>query len=134
MIHEPEGLHPGNQEREPKVRSEETKDDLLEQSHPTHSIRLGPPWQMTTTAENTQHTRKFGRPRTLDTNERLWLVCEFVPGQAEVRLNGTVVGNVEAAGPSAMDITALLQPRNEVTFAVNSGDALGLVVLEVRSA
>lgn len=100
----------------------------------THSIRLGPPWQITTTAEGTRYTRKFGRPRTLDANERLWLVCECVPGKAEVHVNGAVVGTVDSAGPFAADMTPLLQQRNEAAFVVDSDAPLGLVVLEVRLA
>jgi hypothetical protein len=99
-----------------------------------HTIRLGPPWQVTATDTNTRHARKFGRPRTLDENERLWLVCEHVPGAAEVAVNGTLVGTPTAAGPFAADITSILLPRNEVVFAVASDVPLGAVVLELRPA
>lgn len=97
-----------------------------------HTIRLGPPWTVTTTETGTRHARKFGRPRTLDADERLWLVCDHVPGPAEVHLNGAIVGTIEG-GPFATDITAHLLPRNEVVFTV-SGVALGAVALEVRPA
>jgi hypothetical protein len=99
-----------------------------------HTIRLGPPWQTTPTDTGSRHARKFGRPRTLDANEQLWLVCECVPGPAEVRVNGTVVGTPDASGPFAVDITSLLQPRNEVVIAVADAGALGAVALEVRVA
>jgi hypothetical protein len=98
-----------------------------------HTIRLGPPWQVTTTDGGTRHARKFGRPRTLDAGERLWLVCEHIPGPAEVFVNGTLLGAPGAAGPFAADLTPLLQPRNEVVFAVASGELLGAVSLEVRA-
>ena len=94
-----------------------------------HSIRLGPPWQIT----GTRHARKFGRPRSLDAHEQVWLVCEHVPGPSEVRVNGNVVGTSDAPGPFAADITSHLQPRNEVVFAVASDGALGSVALEIRS-
>jgi hypothetical protein len=97
-----------------------------------HQIRLGPPWQTTTSDAGTRHARKFGSPRALDANERLWLVCENVPGPAEIRVNGTVIGSPDAGGPFAADITHLLQPRNEVVFAVASAEPLGAVALEVR--
>lgn len=97
-----------------------------------HTIRLGPPWTVTTADAGARHARKFGRPRTLDADERLWLVCDHVPGPAEVHLNGTLVGAIEG-GPFAADITAHLLPRNEVVFAVPAG-ALGAVALEVRPA
>ena len=99
-----------------------------------HRIRLGPPGQHTTTDGGTRHARKFGRPRTLDANEQLWLVCEHVPGAGEVRVNDAPVGALDAPGPFAADITALLRPRNEVSFTVNSDALLGAVVLEVRTA
>ena len=99
-----------------------------------HSIRLGPPWQVAATAGGTRHARKFGRPRTLDADERLWLVCAHVPGPAEVRVNGALVGAADAPGPFAADVTPLLDPRNEVTFVVASSAPLGAVALEVRPA
>ena len=98
-----------------------------------HTIRLGPPWQTATTDSGTHHARKFGRPRALDANERVWLVCAHVPGPAEVRVNGTTVGAPGADGPFAADVTAHLQPRNEVVFAVASAGPLGGVALEIRS-
>jgi hypothetical protein len=98
-----------------------------------HRINIGPPWQTTATDTGTRHARKFGCPRTLDANERLWLVCEHVPGPAEVRVNGTLLGNPDASGPFAADITSLVQLRNEVVFAVAGSEPLGSVRLEVRS-
>ena len=99
-----------------------------------HTIRLGPPWQLTPADGGTRHARKFGRPRTLDANERLWLVCERVPGAGAVRVNGTLVAAPDAPGPVAADITPLLLPRNEVVFTVASDGTLGAVALEVRPA
>jgi hypothetical protein len=98
-----------------------------------HTIRLGPPWQVTATESGTRHARKFGRPRTLDTNEQLWLVCEHIPGAAEIRVNETVVGAIETPGPFAAEITSLLQPRNEVVLITTSDSALGAIVLEIRA-
>ena len=99
-----------------------------------HTIRLGPPWQITATDTDTRHIRKFGRPRTLDSNETLWLVCEHIPATGEVSLNGTLLGSPLVPGPFAADITSLLQPRNEVVFALASDAALGDVKLEIRTA
>lgn len=96
-----------------------------------HTIRLGPPWTVTTTDAGARHARKFGRPRTLDANERLWLVCDHVPGPAEVHLNGAHLGTSEG-GPFAADISAHLLPRNEVVVTAGPGE-LGTVRLEVRS-
>jgi hypothetical protein len=89
---------------------------------------------VTATGGGSRHARKFGRPRTLDAAERLWLVCDHLPGPAEVLVNGTAVGGAESAGPLAADITHLLQPRNEVVFALASDFPLGAITLEVRSA
>ncbi len=99
-----------------------------------HQIRLGPPWHTYAIGSGTRHARKFGRPRTLDAGERLWLVCDFLPGPAQVTVNGTAVGAPAAAGPFAADITSLLLPRNEVVFVVASVGSLGAVALEVRTA
>ncbi len=99
-----------------------------------HQIRLGPPWQVTAGDGGTRHARKFGRPRTLDANERLWLVCAHVPGPVEVHVNGTRVGGSDAPGPFAADVTARLNPRNEAVFTVASAAPLGAVALEIRPA
>jgi hypothetical protein len=99
-----------------------------------HQIRLGPPWQVTATDTGARHERKFGHPRTLDADERLWLVCEHVPGAVEVRVNEATVGKSDTAGPFAVDITPLLLARNAVSFVVESPAALGAVALEVRPA
>ena len=99
-----------------------------------HTIRLAAPWQTTATDAGTRHARKFGWPRILDANERLWLVCDHIPAVAEVQVNGAAAGVAAAAGPFAADITSLLLPRNEVVFAVASATPLGAVALEVRPA
>ena len=127
----------GDDQRDEQTGHEANEDRPLRTQHSalsTHKIRLGPPWQTVATDAGTRHARKFGRPRTLDANERLWLACAHVPGPAEVRVNGTVVGTPGAAGPFAADVTSHLQPRNEVVFAVASDGPLGPVALEVRSA
>jgi hypothetical protein len=97
-----------------------------------HTIRLGPPWQVTPGPNGTRHARKFGWAKTLDPNERVWLVCEHVPGAAEVHVNGARVGALGSAGPFAADITSLLLSRNEATFAIASGVPPGAVALEIR--
>jgi hypothetical protein len=99
-----------------------------------HVIRLGPPWHVTATERGARHARAFGRPRALDANERLWLVCAHVPGPADVEVNGTAVGRLDAPGPFAADLTPLLRPRNEVAVTVASDAPLGAVGLEVRTA
>ncbi|HJZ59803.1 MAG TPA: hypothetical protein VKE74_32980 [Gemmataceae bacterium] len=97
----------------------------------SHRIRLGPPWQVTTDTGRARHARKFGRPRTLDANERVWLVCESIPDPVEVFVNGEKVGTA-TGGPFAADITHLLDVRNEVVIETASADPLRDVALEIR--
>jgi hypothetical protein len=96
-----------------------------------HRIRLGPPWEVVADGDRTRHTRKFGKPRLQAANEQIWLVCDAVPAFAEVSLNGELLGVVEP-GPFALEVTALLQPRNEIVILVASADSLGGVALEIR--
>lgn len=91
----------------------------------THHIRLGPPWEVSSSGGRATHRRRFGRPRALGPGERVWLVCEAVPGPATGALNGHPLGSAEA------DITDLLLPRNEVVIEATDGP-LGEVRLEIR--
>jgi hypothetical protein len=99
----------------------------------THTIHLRSAWETTSDLTRTRHSRKFGRPRTLDAAERVWLICRAVPGPAEVSLNGEQVGSMPQAGPFAADITEKLRARNIVELRVESAELLGDVVLEIRS-
>ena len=97
-----------------------------------HKIRLGPPWEVAAEAGMTRHTRNFGWPRSLDPGERVWLVCESIPGPADVAVNGAIVGTTDASGALAIEITEHLRPRNKLVVAVASGEPLGAVALEIR--
>ncbi len=97
-----------------------------------HTIRLRGAWETTHDAGVTTHRRNFGRPRTLDPGERLWLVCSHVPGPGEVTINGGKLDTLPAAGPFSADVTDRLLARNAVAFAVASDEPLGEVALEVR--
>jgi len=97
-----------------------------------HTIRLGPPWEVTAEAGRVRHARKFGRPRTLAGDERVRLVFRHIPGPAEITLNDEPLGSVAAAGPFAADITTRLLTRNSVVVLVTSEELLGLVVLEIN--
>lgn len=99
-----------------------------------HTIRLRGAWDCTTSGDHVRHTRKFGRPRTLDAGEQVWLVCDAVPAGCEVIVNGQCVGTGNPGVPFAADITAVLETRNEVAFQTNSPDLLGEVALEIRSS
>ena len=97
-----------------------------------HRIRLGPPWAASPDgAGRTRHARKFGRPRTLDPGERVWLVCDALPGPADATVNGQSVGTA-TGGRFEADITELLNTRNEVVIEMTSDGALGGVALEIR--
>jgi hypothetical protein len=99
----------------------------------SHRIRLGPPWDVTSADGRTRHARKFGRPRTLAPNERIWLVFEALPTGTDVSLNGEPIGTAEAGPTLTVDITPLLQPRNEVVLRLPGECQLGEVALEIRS-
>lgn len=99
----------------------------------THTIHLRGCWETTFDRAHTTHSRKFGRPRTLDTTERVWLICATVPGAAQVAVNGQLVGTAAAGGPFAADITERLQARNIVELRVESTELIGTVALEIRS-
>lgn len=101
-------------------------------SDPVHTIRLRGAWVAVGEGNRTVHTRHFGWPRTLDPDEHLWLVCDDLPGPAEVRLNDQVVASTFARGPFRLDITRHGQPRNTVGFSVTSTESVGEVTLEVH--
>jgi|SRR6266540_6923553 len=99
----------------------------------THWIRLGPPWEVSPTDDGrSRHRRRFGRPRTLDAEERVWLVADSRSMKFEVTVNGEFVGAGEP-GPFAADITNLLNLRNEVVFVIPSDASLGEIALEIRA-
>ncbi len=97
----------------------------------THVIRLRGAWETKFHGGIAHHARNFGRPRTLDAGEQVWLVCAHLPGPGAVTLNGQVVGQVNESGPFAADVTGRLQVRNTVHFAVGSADPLGEVTIEI---
>src|SRR4051794_5557416 len=99
-----------------------------------HTIRLRGGWSSTSDGGRFIHARNFGRPKTLDADERVWLVCDRVPGPAEVRVNGERIGGTSGAESFAADITVHLQPRNRVELILESSAPLGEVVLEIRAS
>ena len=67
-------------------------------------IRLRGAWEVTSSVGLTIHSRNFGRPRTVESHERVWLVCRHVPGPVEVFLNGLKVGENHETDSVAIDI------------------------------
>jgi hypothetical protein len=98
-----------------------------------HIIRLRGAWDSISVEDRTHHVRNFGRPRTLDADEQVWLVCQNIPGPVEVYLNEQVIGGNRESGSFAADITDLLQARNTILFAVASPESLGEVSIEIRA-
>lgn len=97
-----------------------------------HRIRLGPPWVVTPADDGrTRRARHFGRPRTLDPGECVWLMCGSLPAGSDVRVNGDSVGATDGEHFAA-DITHLLKPRNELVIHATTPDPLGEVALEIR--
>ncbi|QEL13362.1 hypothetical protein [Limnoglobus roseus] len=102
-----------------------------------HAIRLRGFW---TAAEvepgRVRYARNFGRPRTLDAGETVWLVGSRSPGAGQVLLNWQPVGAIHADEPFAFEITSILQPRNTVEIEIAAGEdkLLGEIALEIRSS
>jgi hypothetical protein len=94
-------------------------------------------------AEMTGHfrfKRRFGYPGRIDAHERVWLIFSGVKGLAEIALNGSPLGRpcsgrAEERTDVEMDVSHLLQARNEVTAEIDLVTGAGLwdeVALEVR--
>lgn len=99
-----------------------------------HRIRLAGFWQMTPiSADRVRHERRFGRPRTLDPLESVWVVGVGVPGPAELSVNGETVGRMEAGQSFAFDMTTRLTPRNTLAIDTDADIPLGEVHIEIRS-
>lgn len=89
-----------------------------------HQIPLRGFWETTALPDgHVRHVRRFGRPRTLDPDETLWVVCDA----ARVDVNGHSI----EAHDGAFNATALLQPRNELAIE-NAREGAPDVVLEIR--
>ena len=91
-----------------------------------HRIRLAGFWESVTVGEVTRHRRPFGKPRSQDGAETVWVVST-VAGVVEV--NGVALGT-----GASFDITPHLLPRNELAIGLPPEVALGEVVLEIRPA
>ena len=100
-----------------------------------HKIRLRGSWKIERREDGSAvFERDFGSPRTRDAGERVWLVCDRVPGNGVASVNGIEIGDAVAGSAFAGDATDPLQPRTRVRFELLAvGDAeLGEVGLEFR--
>ena len=97
-----------------------------------HRIRLRDFWTVTPLGEGrARHIRRFGRPRTLDPGETVW-VTGIVSSLTSVTVNETPLGTAE--GLFAFEVTTLLVPRNELVLDAAAGATVAEVALEVRPA
>ena len=82
------------------------------------------------------HSRRFGKPRQADADERVWLVVDSIAGKGNVRLNEKVLGPIEEGVPFAFDVTDRLNLRNLLEVEIESpsdlGGITGEVYLEIR--
>jgi hypothetical protein len=90
-----------------------------------HRIRLAGFWVESAAPHGgTCYTRSFGRPRTLDTGDEVWLVLGT---RGEVRVNGVRMG---LGGEFRLD--AVLEPRSTAEIVLTAGVPLGEVAIEIR--
>lgn len=95
-----------------------------------------------------RYLRRFHKPRTLSSHERLWLVCEGADAFGYLWLNGARLGPINGyAVPAAFDISRIVAPANEIRLDVYlpagrpfrpgrenlPGGLIGATRLEVRS-
>ena len=101
-----------------------------------HRIRIQGGWRIERAADGSAvFERSFGSPRTLDAGETVWLVCDLVPGNGVVSVNGRVIGAASAGSAFAGEVTGVMVARNSVRFVlteVETGE-LGQVGLEFRA-
>jgi hypothetical protein len=80
-----------------------------------HSIRLRHPWvEISTTGELPKYRRRFNKPTGLDEWERVTLEIDRITHAGSVVLNGKPLGEFEPNGFFTAEITAMLQPANEL--------------------
>ncbi|HLN28052.1 MAG TPA: hypothetical protein VK395_09915 [Gemmataceae bacterium] len=107
---------------------------------PVCRMTIPNPWSEGSLADfagRVRFRRRFGRPRQVDSEERIWLRFAGVKGDAEVSLNLQILGKHEdSLGSFEFEITERLRERNELIVDVESreedGGLYGDVVLEIR--
>ncbi len=100
-----------------------------------HKIRLGDPWKMHTSEEETVFCRTFHAPTGIGSTESVWVVIDRQSPPAEIRCNETKLGSVD--GHIDFEITDLIRASNRLEILVAGGAIHGLqrgaVHLEIRS-
>jgi len=88
-----------------------------------YRIRLRGFWTASEPAPGrTRFARRFGKPRTLDADESLWLVGLNPPGPVVAAVNGTPIGETRKPRSFAFEISSALQQRNEATLEFSTSD------------
>ena len=96
-----------------------------------HTIRLRGAWTTATLpGGGTRHARNFGKPRTLDADECVWLVGD-VAEAGTLSVNGEVAASVPA-GRFAVDVTHKLAERNAVWIDLPTDHPPADVAMEIR--
>ena len=87
-----------------------------------HSIRLRQPWDELPARASGRaiFRRRFNRPTGLDTWERVVLEVDRTIFSGEISVNDTPIGQLQSGQFFSADITALLQPSNEIQAEVDS--------------
>jgi len=62
--------------------------------------------------------RRFHKPTNLGPDERVWLEFQGIGGNAAVALNGTPLGSLNNTTTGRLEMTAALQPFNELTVTL----------------
>jgi hypothetical protein len=80
-----------------------------------------------------RYVRRFGLPTNLEPHEKVTLVIGEVVSEATIELNGTRLGDQQQAdGEQGYEVTQLLKLRNELRIVVESRDAVGGILGEVK--
>ncbi|MEY3206143.1 MAG: hypothetical protein RLZZ21_2474 [Planctomycetota bacterium] len=87
--------------------------------HIMHTIDLTNAWEPPV-AGSRIWVRRFGRPSGIEPGDRVWLVMD-VPPPADATLNGVALPLLpEATGAWRIDVTARLEPRNELVVPLDA--------------
>ena len=101
-----------------------------------HRIRLRGGWRVERAEDGSAvFERGFGAPRTMEAAETVWLVCDCMPGNGVVQVNGRKIGDAVAGSGFAGELTGVMLPRNMVRIELTGagGAELGEVGLEFRT-
>jgi len=86
-----------------------------------HRIRLRRPWRCERLAKGVCWRRGFGWPSGPRPGETVWLVIEGFDAPGTVDLNGRTLCRLEESpGGRRLEVTRLLQPRNELAIPLDA--------------